>query len=311
MRHFILETDFQKGELPELFSLAYEFKRKRGRHSPPTLQGQSWALLFYKSSTRTRISFEVGIAELGGHPVLLDVNRTQIGRGESPADTARIFSGYLHGVIIRCYEHSLLETFAREGSIPVVNALSDFNHPCQIYADCYTLAESWTESGPPSVETLRGKKVVFFGDTNCNMAHSWMLAAGMFGLKVVLCGPENHAPDTPSRAVVDQAGFADYWSFEPDPAKAAEGADAIYTDVWVSMGMEEEEDARLKEFNPYTVTTDIMRRANPGALFLHCLPAYPDREVAKEVLDSPASVIWRQAENRLHVQKAILSVLRA
>lgn len=311
MRHFILETDFQTGELPELFSLAHEFKRKRGRHTPPTLQGQSWALVFYKSSTRTRLSFEVGISELGGYPVLLDVNRTQIGRGESPADTARIFSGYLHGLIIRCYEHSLLETYAREGSIPVVNALSDFNHPCQVYSDCYTLAESWTDSGAPSLDSLRGRKVVFFGDTNCNMAHSWMLAAGMFDLEVVLCGPENYAPDTPSRAVVEQAGFGDRWTFEPDPAKAVEGADAIYTDVWVSMGMEEEEDARLKQFTPYSVTTQLMDKAGPGALFLHCLPAYPDREVERTVLNSPASVIWRQAENRLHVQKAILSILRS
>ncbi len=310
MRHFILETDFDPSELPELFSLAYEFKRKRGRHIPPTLEGQSWALVFYKSSTRTRLSFEVGIRELGGHPIILDINRSQLGRGESPADTARIFSGYLHGVIIRCFEHELLHAFRDHGSIPVVNALTDFNHPCQIYTDCFTLAESWSGKGAPTLESLRGKRLVFFGDTNCNMAHSWMLAAGVFGIEVVLCGPEAYYPDEASRKLVAEAGFADSWSFQPDPAKAVEGADALYTDVWTSMGMEEEKVERLKAFGPYTVTSGLLNAANPGALFLHCLPAYPGLEVEQVVLDSPASVIWRQAENRLHVQKAILSVLR-
>lgn len=309
MRHFILETDFETSELPELFNLAYEFKRKRGRHTPPTLDGQSWALVFYKSSTRTRISFEVGVSELGGHPIVLDVDRSQLGRGESPADTAKVFSGYLHGVIVRCYEHNLLEIFAREGSIPVVNALSDFNHPCQIYSDCFTLAETWTESGAPSLDSLQGKKVVFFGDTNCNMAHSWMLAAGVFDFEVVLCGPEAYSPDTPACAVVERAGFQDRWKFESDPRAAAEGADAIYTDVWISMGMEEEKENRMKIFAPYCVTPEIMGLAKEGAPFLHCLPAYPDQEVARDVLESPASVIWRQAANRLPVQKAILSVL--
>jgi len=310
MRHFILETDFKTEELPEWFSLAHDFKENRGHHtSPGALNGQSWAMVFYKSSTRTRISFEVGISELGGHPIIIDTSRTQLGRGESPADTAKVFSGYLHGVIIRCYQHNLLDTFAREGSIPVVNALSDFNHPCQVYSDCFTLAETWTRSGAPSLDTLKGRKVVFFGDTNCNMAHSWMLAAGVFGMEVVLCGPENYAPDTPARAVAEQAGFSQCWSFETDPKKAAEGADAIYTDVWISMGMEDEKEARMKQFAPYCVTPEIMELARPGAPFLHCLPAYPDQEVSNDVLNSPASVIWRQAENRLHVQKAILSML--
>ncbi len=309
-RHFLLETDFTPNELPELFAMARSFKTHRGNSTPPTLQGQSWGMLFYKSSTRTRISFEVGIHELGGYPVILDVQHTQLGRGESIADTAKIFSGYMHGLVIRCYEHAAIEDFARFATIPVVNALTDFNHPCQVYADCFTLTEAWKAEGD-LVSSLKGKKLVFLGDTNCNLAHSWILAAGLFEMEVVLSGPESFAPDPHSVAIADQAGFSGSWSFEPDAAKAVEGADVLYTDTWVSMGMEDEKEARKQIMMPYQVNTQLMAKAKPEAVFLHCLPAYAGLEVSQEVLQGPQSLIWPEAENRLHMQKAILSALAA
>ena len=309
MRHFITESDITPNEIPELLAMARSFKTHRGGSTPPTLQGQSWGMLFFKSSTRTRISFDVGIHELGGHPVELDVSRMQLGRGESIADTARILSGYLHGLVIRCFEHSVLEEFAQWGTIPVVNALSDFNHPCQIFADAFSIAEAIDPDAPRLEELLKGKRLVYFGDTNSNMAHSWMLASASFGLQVVLSGPESFAPDASSQEAAKQAGASSTWCFEPDPAKAIEGADIVYTDVWASMGQEEEKAERSLIMAPYQVNTQLMSQARPDARFMHCLPAYPGMEVTQEVLDSPQSIIWPQAENRLHMQKAILSTL--
>lgn len=309
MRHFINETDFTRNEIPELLAMARSFKTHRTGSTPPTLARQSWGMLFFKSSTRTRISFDVGIHELGGHPMELDVSRMQLGRGESVADTARVFSGYLHGLIIRCYEHSLLEDFARHGSIPVVNALSDFNHPCQVYADAFSIAEAWEPKAPRLDEILKGKRLVFLGDTNCNMAHSWMLASAVFGMQVVLSGPEAFAPDAPSVEIAEASGAGTSWCFEPDPEKAVENADILYTDVWASMGQESEKEERARIMAPYQVNTNLMARAKPDARFMHCLPAYPGMEVTRDILDSNASIVWPQAENRLHMQKAILSAL--
>lgn len=309
MRSFLLETDFAPAELPGLFALAREYKEKRRRGHPRPLEGQSWAMLFFKSSTRTRLSFEVGLRELGAHPVIVDVSRSQMGRGESIADTARIYSLYLHGLVIRCYEHSLLEEFAREGTIPVVNALSDLNHPCQLYADLLTLDEEWDPAGASALASLRGRRIAFFGDTDCNLAHSWMLAAAHFGFSLVLSGPESYRPGPDILERLASLGLDPDWSFQPDPLAAAEGADALYTDVWVSMGDEDERERRLRDLAPYQVSPAILASARPDAIFLHCLPAHPGEEVAAEVLYGPSSRIWPQAENRLHIQKAILTRL--
>ena len=265
-------------------------------------------MLFFKSSTRTRVSFEVGIQELGGNALYLNKNDVQISRGETIADTARVLSRYLHGIVIRCYEHSILEEFAEMGSIPVINALSDFLHPCQIYADAFTMAERWSEDGS-LLQSLKGKKIAFLGDTACNMGNSWMLGGALFGMEVALAGPKGFEPGEDIQEAIEKSGCESTWSFHEDPMEAVEGADAVYTDVWVSMGMEEEKEERLNILSPYQVNPSIMAQAKPDALFLHCLPAHVGEEVTQEVLDSPASVIFDQAENRLHVQKAIMATL--
>ena len=308
MNHFLKSTDFSAQEVDEVMSLAKQFKEQRLARAPASLLNQSWGMLFFKSSTRTRVSFEVGIQELGGNALYLNNRDVQISRGETIADTARVLSRYLHGIIIRCYDHALLEEFAASGSIPVVNALSDFLHPCQIYADAFTLAERWSEGGN-LFTSLRGKKIAFLGDTACNMANSWMLGGALFGMEVALAGPQSYHPGSKISDTIAEAGLSPTWTFSTDPHEAAKGADVIYTDVWVSMGMEDEKEERLNTLNPYQVNSEIMAQAKENALFLHCLPAHVGQEVTQDVLDSAASVIFDQAENRLHVQKAILSNL--
>jgi len=308
MKHFLKSTDFTGSEVEEVFSLAKQFKAHRGHGVPANLAGQSWGMLFFKSSTRTRVSFEVGIQELGGNALYLNNNDVQISRGETIADTAKVLSRYLHGIVIRCYDHALLEEFVLEGSIPVVNALSDFLHPCQIYSDAFTMAERWSNGGS-LLESLKGKKIAFLGDTACNMGNSWMLGAALFGMEIALAGPEGFEPGQEIIDTIKNSGLEPTWRYHTDPIEAVDGADAVYTDVWVSMGMEAEKEERLQTLNPYQVTQGIMNAAKPDALFLHCLPAHAGEEVTQEVLDSSASVIFDQAENRLHAQKAILAVL--
>lgn len=308
MRHFLKSTDFIPGEVEDIFALASQLKLERGHNKSKDLEGQSWALLFFKSSTRTRISFEVGIKELGGNALYLNKNDVQISRGESITDTAKVMSRYLNGIIIRCYDHSLLEEFAQEGTIPVINALSDFLHPCQIYADAFTMAERWNTNGA-MLDSLKGKKIAFLGDTVCNMGNSWILGAALFGMQLALAGPEGFEPHNEIQEVLSEAGLEPTWAFTTDPLEAVAEADAVYTDVWVSMGMEKEETERLKILQPYQINGSVMAKAKPEALFLHCLPAHPGQEVSKEVLDSPTSIIFDQAENRLHVQKAIMATL--
>ncbi len=311
MRHFLQETEFSRREVAAIFSRASQLKRERRRTAFRPLEGQSWGLLFFKNSTRTRISFDVGVHELGGHPLLLDASKTQLSRGESPADTARVLSRYLDGLIVRCHEHALLETFAREGSIPVVNALSDLLHPCQVYTDAFTMAEALLPgetSGEALLGSLAGRKLAFLGDSSCNMANSLLLVGAHLGFEVVVSGPADYAPSPECRALHAAEGFAAP-QFTTDPREAVDGADFVYTDVWVSMGAEDGAEARRGAMQPYQVTPDLMGLAAPGARFLHCLPAHPGEEVASEVLASPASIIFDQAENRLHVQKAILAAL--
>ena len=245
---------------------------------------------------------------MGGNALYLNKNDVQISRGETIADTAKVLSRYLHGIIIRCYDHALLEEFANEGSIPVVNALSDFLHPCQIYSDAFTLAERWAQDGS-LLDSLKGKKIAFLGDTACNMANSWMLGAALFGMEIALAGPTGFEPGQEIKNLIKASGLTPSWTFHTDPIEAVAGADAVYTDVWVSMGMEDEKEERLTTLQPYQVNQKLMRAANPDALFLHCLPAHAGEEVTQEVLASPASIIFDQAENRLHAQKAILATL--
>ena len=307
MRHFLKVTDFTREQAQSVFSLAQSLKQDR-LNTPKPLNKESWGLLFYKSSTRTRVSFEVGIYELGGHPVVLNSKQTQIGRGETTADSARVLSCYLHGLVIRTYEHATLEDFARHATMPIINGLTDFNHPCQLYADIFTLLERFSP-GSVNIDSLKGKKVAFIGDSACNMANSWILTAALFGMEIALSGPEGFEP---RQAIIDQLKADNLpvnFTYTQTPQEAAKDADVIYTDVWVSMGDEAEAEKRLKQMAPYQVNQQLLSLAKPDAYFMHCLPAHVGEEVSQEVLDSPQSIIFDQAENRLCVQKAIITKL--
>jgi ornithine carbamoyltransferase len=307
MHHFLKVTDFTLEQAQEVFSLAKSFKDDRF-NTPATLNKQSWGLLFYKSSTRTRVSFEVGVNELGGHPIVLNSQQTQIGRGETVEDSSKVLSRYLHGLVIRTYEHSIIEEFAKHATMPIVNGLTDFNHPCQLYTDIFTLLERYSPDAV-DINTLKGKKIAFLGDSACNMANSWILTAAMFGMEVFVSGPEGYEP---KQAVIDALkadGLPVNFTYTADPKEAVKDADAIYTDVWVSMGDEAEAAQRLKEMAPYQVNAELLALAKPDAYFMHCLPAHAGEEVSQEVLDSPQSIIFDEAENRLHAQKAIMAKL--
>ncbi len=303
--HFLKENDFDAARRKELFSFAAHCKDHRFGHPKP-LAGQTWGMLFFKNSTRTRVSFEVGLGDLGARVVVLDKSTMQIGRGESIADTAKVFSRYLHGLIIRCFEHEVLTGFAEEGSIPIVNALSDFLHPCQIYSDVFTLAEKWGGRGD-NLDSVQGKKIAFYGDCCCNMANSWILAASLFGMDLTLCGPESFQPEQAILDLLEKEGLEKRFQFTTDPREAAQGMDAFYTDVWVSMGKEDESQERIRLMKPYCLTSGLLAQGNPDALFLHCMPTHPGWEVTQDVLDSPQAHLFDQAENRLHIQKAVLA----
>ncbi|MEL0098151.1 MAG: ornithine carbamoyltransferase [Opitutae bacterium] len=308
MRHFLQENDFSKEEVIKIFASAYELKAARSQRPTQDLGGQNWGMMFYKQSTRTRVSFEVGIRELGGNPLILDQSSTQIGRGESVADTAKVLSRFLDGLIIRAHGHDIIEEFARHASVPVVNALTDLLHPCQIYADCMTLLEKMGTGSNP-FEALRGKKLAFFGDTSCNMANSWILAGAMFDLEISLCGPDSYPPGKEIQQLLKKNHLRPTWSFSSDPEQGAKDADVIYTDVWVSMGCEEDSKGRLESMKPYQVNDALFVQAKEQCLFMHCMPAHPGEEVSQSVLDSDRAILFDQAENRLHMQKAILAAL--
>jgi len=306
MKHFLKETDFTVSELPALFALARDFKAQRGHHATP-LAGQTWAMIFSKSS-RTRVSFEVGIHELGGNPLFLNRNDIQLGRGETIADTARVLSRFVHGLVVRTFDHAEVQQLADMGTIPVINALTDLLHPCQIFADLFTLAERWGRGGD-LVGSLRGRKIAFVGDRGCNVANSWILGANLLGMKISLAGPPGFDAAPEFDALLAQEGFAGGYEFTTDAVTAVRDADVVYTDVWVSMGKEEETAERIRVMTPFAVTSELMAAAKPEALFMHCLPAHAGQEVTQEVLDGPRSIIFDQAENRLHMQKAILAAL--
>ncbi|MEO6004163.1 MAG: ornithine carbamoyltransferase [Opitutus sp.] len=309
MKHFLKETDFQAHELPALFALARKLKSGRALGNDPVLARQTWAMIFSKSSTRTRVSFEVGIHELGGNPLFLNKNDIQLGRGETVEDTAKVLSRFVHGMIVRTFDHGEVERLAAHGTVPVINALTDFLHPCQIYTDAFTAAERWAGSGGDLVGSLRGRKIAFLGDTACNMANSWILGANLFGMKISLAGPKEFAPSSEFNAFLAKEGYAGGYEFGTDPMEAVKNADIVYTDVWVSMGKEEETAARIRQMRPFAVTAKVFAAARPDALFMHCLPAHAGEEVDQAVLDNPRSIIFDEAENRLHMQKAILCSL--
>lgn len=307
-KSFLKCTDFSYAEAETIFSRAAELKANRSKGHGQPLKGQTWAMLFHKSSTRTRISFEAGIYELGGHPMILDPKSLQLGRGETVEDTAKVMSRYIHGIIIRTFEQQLLDDFAAAGDIPVINALTNQLHPCQIYADVFTLTEQWGGK-PGDLSALKGRKLAFVGDCASNMAHSWILAAAMFGMELRLTGPEAYRPAAFVDELLKSADLSAKHTFIADPAEAVDGVDMVYTDVWVSMGDEEEKDQRLRDFAPWQVNAPLMAKANQDACFMHCLPAHEGEEVSGEVLRSPASIVYDQAENRLHIQKSIMCQL--
>ncbi len=307
-RSFLRDTDFSPAEAAEVFALASRYKKLRASGIIDILRGESWGLLFFKKSTRTRLSFEVGVHELGGHPVMMNASELQISRGETIEDTARIMGRFLHGIVIRTFGQEIVDEFARASGLPVVNALTDLLHPCQSYTDMFTMMERFGGSSP-SAEALKGRKLAFFGDTACNMAYSLALAGAMFGVEVSLCGPEEFKPAAILNKLFEDARLAPTWTFTSDPEAASRGADVLYTDVWVSMGKEDEKAERIKIMSPYQVNERLFSLAKKGAVFMHCLPAHSGEEVSEGVLRGDRSIVFDQAENRLHVQKAIISKL--
>ena len=288
-------ADVSKNDLEKLFALAAKLKKERGQSDYKPLAGKSIGMIFAKASTRTRVSFEVGITELGGYPLYMDQGKMQVGRGESVADTAHVLSRYLHGVVIRTYKHADVEELAAESTMPVINALTDDFHPCQILTDLFTIYEY---SGK-----VEGIKLVYVGDGDNNMANSFILAAGLAGVELVIAAPEKYRPNPELMQRFPNV----VW--EKDPIKAVENADYIYTDVWVSMGCEDEKAERFETLKSYQVNSALVAAASPDVKILHCLPAHRGEEITAEVLDSDKAIVFDQAENRLHVQKALLSLL--
>jgi ornithine carbamoyltransferase len=294
-RHFLAIPDFTRPELLSLFDLAA--RMKRGDYAGKPLAGKTLGMIFAKSSTRTRVSFEVGAYQLGGHALFLSSRDIQLGRGEPIRDTARVLSRYLDGIMIRTFDHADVEELARFGSIPVINGLTDLLHPCQVLADLLTIRES--------LGGWEGKVVAWIGDGN-NMANSWLNAAGVLGFELRLACPEGYAPNP---AILERNRKLTRVTLTADPRAAARGAHVVNTDVWASMGQEQEQEQRARAFQGYIVDEALMDGADPDAIFLHCLPAHRGEEVSEEVIEGPKSRVWNQAETRLHVQKALMATL--
>ncbi|MEO7985646.1 MAG: ornithine carbamoyltransferase [Gemmatimonadales bacterium] len=295
VRHFLAIPDFSAAELDTLFDLAA--RMKAGKYSEKPLAGKTLGMVFAKSSTRTRVSFEVGAFQLGGHALFLSSRDIQLGRGEPIRDTARVLSRYLDGIMIRTFDHADVEELARYASIPVINGLTDLLHPCQVLADLLTVKAS--------IGGWQGKSIAWVGDGN-NMANSWINAAGTLGFELRLACPSGYEPNA---AVLERNRALTRIVLTTDPKEAVRGAHVVTTDVWASMGQEEEHDVRARAFAGYIVDQALMRRADPGAIFLHCLPAHRGEEVSDDVIEGPQSRVWDEAENRLHVQKALMVFL--
>jgi ornithine carbamoyltransferase len=294
-RDFLAIPDFSSAELDALFRLAESMRS--GAYNKKPLAGKSLAMIFMKSSTRTRVSFEVGAWQLGGHALFLSPRDIQLGRGEPVSDTANVLSRYVDGIMIRTFSHAEVEALAETASVPVINGLTDLLHPCQILADILTVRQH--------LGSIAGKKVAWIGDGN-NMANSWLNAASVLGFELSLACPEGYDPDP---AILRRAEQASKVTLVRDPREAVAGAHVVNTDVWASMGQEDEQVAREKAFAGYTVNGALMAGAAPDAIFLHCLPAHRGEEVTADVIDGPQSRVWDEAENRLHIQKALMAVL--
>ena len=294
MKHFLKLENLPRADFETILRDTAVFKRDRGHHSQQPLAGQTWALMFSKQSTRTRLSFEVGIRELGGQPMFLSAVDIQLGRGEPIKDTARVMGRMVHGAVIRTFAQHDVEQFAEFSNIPTINALTDDEHPCQILADMFTFQE---KRG-----SIEGKTVAFIGDGACNVANSWIWAASKFNFELRIASPEKFQPSPELRK---RAGGK--ISVTNDTKAAAHGADLLYTDVWISMGKEAEAKERIQILTGYQINAALVKLAKPDALVMHCLPAYRGKEIDEETLEAHADTIFEEAENRLHVQKAIMN----
>ena len=294
-RDLLAIPDLSRAELDALLALAE--RMRRGEYAARPLAGRTLAMIFMKSSTRTRVSFEAGTFQLGGHALFLSPRDVQLGRGEPIADTARVLSRYVDGIMIRTFAHAEVEELARHATVPVINGLTDLLHPCQVLADVQTMVQH--------LGGYDGKRVAWVGDGN-NMANSWLNAAYRFGFALSLACPEGYDPDP---AILARARARADVRLVRDPREAAEGAHVVTTDVWASMGQEEEQAVRARAFAGYKVDDALMAGAERGAIFLHCLPAHRGEEVEASVIDGPQSRVWDEAGNRLHVQKALMAAL--
>jgi len=295
-RDFLTVTDLLREEIGQLFDLAARMKSRAYRESP--LAGKTLAMIFAKSSTRTRVSFETGTFQLGGHALFLSAKDIQIGRGEPIPDTARVLSRYVNGIMIRTFDHKEVEELAQNATIPVINGLTDLSHPCQVLADLFTLHEHR--------KPLDEMRVAFVGDGN-NVVHSWLEAATLYRFTFALACPPSYEPDAAILAECRAKGATIEITHDVDDA--VHNADVVYTDVWTSMGQEKEAAARRAQFAAYQVNDQVMRHAARGAIVMHCLPAHRGEEISESVLEGPQSVVFDQAENRLHLQKALMAWL--
>ena len=301
-RHFLRDDDLTPAEQAEVLSLAARLKAAPFSARP--LEGpQTVAILFDKPTLRTQASFTSGVAQLGGFPMVIDARLAQVGKRESVADTARVLGRQSSAIVWRTFEQSSLEEMAEYAGVPVVNALTDSFHPCQVLADLLTVQEHQGD--------LAGRRLTFLGDAASNMAHSYLLGGATAGMHVTVSGPDGYEPDPSvlARAREIAAGTGGSASYQSDPRQAVSSADVVATDTWVSMGKEDEAEARSQPFRPYSLTEDLLSKASDGVIVLHCLPAYRGKEIAADVIDGPHSVVWDEAENRLHAQKALLTWL--
>jgi ornithine carbamoyltransferase len=296
MKHLLSIEGLARSDMEAILADTAKVKKERGRHAQLPLAGQSWAMLFSKSSTRTRVSFEVGIRELGGHVIFLPANEIQLGRGEPIKDTARVLGRMVHGAVFRTFAQSDVEEFAHYAGIPTINALTDQEHPCQILADIFTFQE---KRG-----SIQGKVVAFIGDGAGNVATSWIFAAAKAGFELRIAAPREFQPQA---ELVKRAGGKIVVT--EDVNAAAAGADLLYTDVWVSMGREKESAERIRQMSGYQINAGVVRQARPEALVMHCLPAYRGKEIDEATFEANAQTIFDESENRLHMQKAVLSWL--
>ena len=301
MKHFLSLKDVTPEEMQKIFTLSRDVKKNPEKYSK-SLAGKTMAMIFQKSSTRTRVSFEAGMFQLGGHALFLSSNDIQIGRGETIADTSRVLSRMVDIIMARVYGHNIVEDLAQYGSVPVINGLSDFSHPCQAVADYFTLHERWGD--------CKGRKIAYIGDGN-NMCHSLLYGAAILGMHISVGAPDGYKPDQgvveySSQLAAKTRGSV---SILTDPNEAIKDADSVYTDVWASMGQEKEYLERKAVFGGYQINQRLFSLAKKDALFLHCLPAHRGDEVTDEVVDSANSAVWDEAENRLHCQKAIILML--